>query len=35
MLAVLRVIDQYIDRSIRSPNLASAIQRDKFKIIYV
>lgn len=35
MLTVLRVIDQHMDRSVQSSNLAATIQRDKFKIIYV
>ncbi|KAH9943329.1 Sec63-domain-containing protein [Epithele typhae] len=35
MLTVLRVIDQYMDRSANPSNLAATIHRDQFKIIYV
>ncbi|KAI0774394.1 Sec63-domain-containing protein [Fomes fomentarius] len=35
MLTVLRVIQQHLEQSASSGNLASAVQRDKFKIIYV
>ncbi|RPD67035.1 Sec63-domain-containing protein [Lentinus tigrinus ALCF2SS1-7] len=35
MLTVLRVIDQHSDRNASSGNMAAAVKRDKFKIIYV
>ena len=35
MLTVLRVIDQHLDRSASLGNMAAAVKRDKFKIIYV
>ena len=35
MLTVLRVISQHLHPSAPSGNMAGAVQRDKFKIIYV
>ena len=35
MLTVLRVISQHLNTSAPSSNMAGAVQRDKFKIIYV
>ena len=35
MLTVLRVISQHLNRSAPPGNMAAAVERDKFKIIYV